>query len=87
MAGTHWTIQQFSEVCGRPWYALQKQDDGGVIQGFTGYRHELTALCELHGIEPEELEPISEAEYLRRALSEYPPDRGDGLHSPGLAFF
>jgi hypothetical protein len=35
---------------------------------FTGYLHELTALCELHGIEPTELKPISGAEYLGRAF-------------------
>lgn len=68
----HWTVQQFATLPGGPWYALHKETDEGVIWGFTGYRHEIDALCQKQGITPEELPPIAEEEYYRRMASDLP---------------
>jgi hypothetical protein len=32
-------------MAGKPWDALQKQNDGGVVWQFTGYRHEVENLA------------------------------------------
>jgi hypothetical protein len=63
---TLWTVQQFATVCGQPWFALQKQNDGGVEWCFTGYRHEVDELARKLGVRPVELGPIAEDEYYRR---------------------
>lgn len=68
----HWTVQQFTTLPGGPWYALHKQTDEGVIWGFTGYRHEIDALCRKLRIDPEELPPIAEEEYHRRMAGDLP---------------
>lgn len=72
--GTHWTVQQFSTVAGRPWFALQKHNDAGVIWQATGYRHEMETLCRNHSITPDELKPINEAEFNRRSQTSGPKD-------------
>jgi hypothetical protein len=41
-----WTLQQFATVDGKPWFALQKHNDGGVILHVTGWRHEIEKLCQ-----------------------------------------
>ena len=63
---TFWTLQQFAIVAGRPWYALQEQNDGGVLAQFTGYRHQMESLAAQLGIVPEELEPTTEEEFYSR---------------------
>ena len=62
----NWTVQQFTFVAGRPWFALQQHSDGGVLWQYTGYRHEMDALAVRLGIEPEELDPIGEEEFFAR---------------------
>jgi hypothetical protein len=62
----HWTLQQFTTVAGKPWYALHEQTDAGVERGFTGYRYEMDELAARLGIVPEELEPTTEEEYFSR---------------------
>ena len=61
--GWHWTLQQFTTVCGKPWYALQVQTDAGVLRQWTGYRHEMDELSKKLGVEPEELPPTTEEEF------------------------
>jgi len=68
-----WTLQQFwTGLTGKPWYALQKQNDEGVIWQFTGYRHEIDAICTKHSITPEELPPTTEQEFLNRSMGRMP---------------
>lgn len=64
--GILWTVQQFAVLPGGPWYALHKQNDEGVQWGMTGYRHEIDAFVQKHGIKAEELPAIAEAEYYGR---------------------
>lgn len=81
--GSVWTIQQFTTICGQPWLALQRQNDEGVQWGFTGYRHEIDALCRKHSIIPRELEPITENEYYRRITGEMPDPPAATIRLPG----
>ena len=74
--GVVWTLQQFATgpTC-EPWYALQRQNDAEVLWQFTGYRHEIDAICKKYGIAPKELPPTAEEEFLKRSrggLSEGP---------------
>lgn len=69
---TFWTVQQFTAICGQPWYALQRQNDEGVQWGITGYRHEIDAFMHKHRIKAEELPPITEAEYFQRCSDAEP---------------
>lgn len=59
-------LQRFATVAGRPWYALQRQHDGGVTRQWTGYRDEMDELALKLGIAPEELLPITEEEFFSR---------------------
>ena len=73
--GAFWTLQQFwTGPTGKPWYALQKQTDEGVLWQFTGYRHEVDELCRKHRITPQELPPTTEEEFLRRSMGEMPEE-------------
>jgi hypothetical protein len=72
--GTFWTLQQFTVICGKPWYALQRQNDEGVLWQYTGYRHEVDAFCRKHGVTPQELPPTTEEEFFRRSMGELPED-------------
>lgn len=67
---SRWTLQQFTTLPGGPWLALQEQDDAGIMRQFTGYRHELEAIARQLRVTPQELEPITEQEFLSRAASE-----------------
>jgi hypothetical protein len=70
-----WTLQEFTTVAGKPWYALQKQNDGGIVWQFTGYLYEVIELAERIGVVPEELAPITEDEFFARlAVSEQAED-------------
>jgi hypothetical protein len=73
--GTIWTLQQFTTVAGKPWYALQQHTDAGVERQYTGYRHEMDALCRELRIVPEALPPTTEEEFLRRWANELPDKR------------
>jgi hypothetical protein len=78
--GIHWTVQQFATVAVKPWFALQKHNDSGVIWQATGYRHEVDELCTKQDITPQELEPIDEEEFYRRFQNDEPED--DPLNFP-----
>lgn len=86
--GSFWTLQQFSTgPTGKPWLALQQQNDAGVQWGTTGYRHEIDALCRKHGILPQELEPITEDEYYRRMAGDMPATPAAVTRTPGRALW
>lgn len=73
--GIFWTLQQFwTGPTGKPWYALQKQNDEGVLWQFTGYRHEVDEICRRFTppIVPEELPPTTEEEFLNRSMGRMP---------------
>jgi hypothetical protein len=71
--GVYWTLRQFwTGPTGQPWYALQQQNDQGVLWLFTGYRHEVDAICQKRGITPEELPPTTEAGFLGPGRGELP---------------
>jgi hypothetical protein len=72
--GTLWTLQKFTTVAGRPWYALQQHSDSGVERQYTGYKHEMDALCRELRITPELLPPTTEEEFLKRAGGDLPED-------------
>ena len=61
-----WTLQEFATVAGQPWYALQKQDDAGILSQWTGYRHEVDVIAARLAITPEELPAVSEDEFFAR---------------------
>lgn len=63
--GVH-VLQRFATVAGKPWYALQRQHDGGVAWQWTGYRSEMEEFVSRLGIVPEEREPVTEEEFLSR---------------------
>jgi hypothetical protein len=67
---TRWTLQQFStNPVGKPWMALRETDEQGeVLRAFTGTREELDQIIAQAHLKPEELAPISEAEYYQQAL-------------------
>jgi hypothetical protein len=69
--GVYWTLQQFwTGPTGQPWCAVQQQNDQGVLQPFTGHRHEVDAICQKRGIAPEELPTTTEEEFLRAGRGE-----------------
>jgi hypothetical protein len=70
--GALWTLQQFTEVAGKPWYALQRHSDAGIEWQYTGYRHEVDTLIRKLRIKPEELPPTTEEEFLSRAAGDLP---------------
>ena len=61
-----WTLQEFTTIAGRPYFALQMENDAGVQKRFTGYRHEMDALAADIGISAEQLDPIGEEEFFAR---------------------
>jgi hypothetical protein len=64
---SRWTFQEFTDIAGRPWFALSEENDAGVVRQFTGYRREMDALAAPLGIVPEELAPIEEGEFFARS--------------------
>lgn len=72
--GTRWTLQEFTSVAGKPWYALQEQSDSGVERQFTGNKQEMDALCRKHRIRPQELPQTTEEEFLNRAQGDMPQE-------------
>lgn len=69
-----WTLQQFTTVAGQPWYALQQHSDGGVERQYTGYEHEMTALCRKLRVTPQVLPPTTEEEFLSRSQGDMPSE-------------
>ena len=67
---TRWTLQEFStNPVGEPWLALRETDEQGqVLRAFTGTREELDQIIAEAQLKPEELAPITEAEYHQQAL-------------------
>lgn len=67
---TRWTLQEFStNPVGEPWLALRETDEQGeVFRAFTGTREELDQIIAETQLKPEELAPITEAEYHQQAL-------------------
>ena len=67
---TRWTLQQFTAIAGRPWYALQGRSGAGVERQYTGYAEELAELARHLGITPEVLPATTEADFFRRCAEE-----------------
>jgi len=65
-AGEHWTLQQFTEVAGEPWYVLQEYSTGFVERQWTGGLREIDALVHKMGIAPEKLPPTTGKQFYRR---------------------
>jgi hypothetical protein len=61
-----WTLQQYDELSGKPWYALLEQDAEGIRRGWTGYRPELENLARILNVSPEELPPTTAQEFFER---------------------
>ena len=74
-----WTLQEFTQVAGKPWFALQEHTDAGVQRQFSGYKHELAALCRKLRISPERLAPTTEEEFIKRQVEE----QGEGPRAEG----
>ncbi len=56
----HWTVQQFAEVAGQPWYALQEHGPDGIERQYTGYAHEVAELAATLKVSPRQLPPTTE---------------------------
>ncbi len=72
--GKHWTLQQFTEINNKPYYALQRHSDAGVMWQCTGYRYEINAVMAAHRITPELLDPIAEDDFFARFETPQEPD-------------
>lgn len=68
--GTLWTLQQFTTLAGRPWYALQQHSDAGIRHQLTGYRHEMEARARELRITPQELPPTTEEAFFHRGMAD-----------------
>ncbi len=69
-----WTLQQFSEVAGKPWYALAERDEtGNVVRQFTGYRGEMDEFARQYGLKPRELPAIAESQFLSEQMKSVKP--------------
>lgn len=61
-----WTLQQYDELSGKPWYALLEQDAGGIRRGWAGCRPELENLAKFLNVIPEELPTTTPQEFFER---------------------
>ncbi len=61
--GAFWTLQQYDEIGGQPWYALLEQNADGVLRGWTGHRRELESLAKILNVAPQELPPTTSEEF------------------------
>ena len=68
--GGFFAVQQFTTINRKPWFALQRRSGAGVVQQWTGYRHEMEELIRRLGVTPEELAPTTEDELFTR-LTQY----------------
>lgn len=57
---SNWTIQQFAEVAGQPWYVLQEHGPDGVQRQYTGYAHEVAELAATIHVSPRQLPATTE---------------------------
>jgi hypothetical protein len=64
-----WTIQQFSELNGKPWLALREHNPDGTIQRqYTGTTEEIAALTAANNISPRQLPAVSEEHFYSQLL-------------------
>ena len=69
-----WTLQQFCEVGGKPWYAMAERDEkGNVVRQFTGNRGEMDEFARQHGLKPRELPAIAESQFLSEQMKSAEP--------------
>jgi hypothetical protein len=71
-------LQKFTEVAGKPWYALQKHSAGRVERQWTGFYGPMMALARDYKAEPRALPPVAEEEFLAR----FRESAGVGLKKP-----
>jgi hypothetical protein len=65
-----WTLQQFSEVNGKPWLALREHNlDGTIQRQYTGTTEEIAALTAANNISARALPAISEERFYSQLLS------------------
>jgi hypothetical protein len=65
-----WTLQQFSEVNGKPWLALREHNlDGTIQRQYTGTTEEIAALTAANNISARPLPAISEERFYSQLLS------------------
>ena len=65
-----WTVQQFSEVNGKPWLALREHNlDGSIQRQFTGTSEEIAALTAANNISARPLPAVSEEHFYSHLLS------------------
>jgi len=78
-----WTLQQFTEVAGKPWYALAERDEkGNVVRQFTGNRGEMDEFAQQHGLKPRELPAIAESRFLAEQMKSAEPGAAEQQVSP-----
>jgi hypothetical protein len=78
-----WTLQQFSEVAGKPWYALAERDEtGNVVRQFTGYRGEMDEFARQYGLKPRELPAIAESQFLAEQMKSGEPGATERVTGP-----
>jgi hypothetical protein len=65
-----WTLQQFSEVNGKPWLALREHNlDGTIQRQYTGTEEEIAALTTANNISARRLPAVSEEHFYAQLLS------------------
>jgi hypothetical protein len=65
-----WTLQQFSEVNGKPWLALREYNlDGSIQHQYTGTAEEIAALTAANNISPRPLPAVTEEHFYSQLLS------------------
>ncbi len=69
-AESFWTVQQFSEINGKPWLALREHNlDGTIQRQYTGTTEEIAALTAANNISARPLAAISEERFYSQLLS------------------
>ena len=64
-----WTLQQFSEINGKPWLALREHNlDGTIQRQYTGTTEEIAALTAANNISPRQLPAVSEEHFYSQLL-------------------
>jgi hypothetical protein len=64
-----WTLQQFSEINGKPWLALREHNlDGTIQRQYTGTNEEIAALTAANNISPRQLPAVSEEHFYSQLL-------------------
>jgi hypothetical protein len=86
-AAAVWTLQQFTTLAGKAWFALQRHNDSSVVQQITGYSHEIEQHLEQMGITPEVLPSTTEEEFLKRGMVDRELDAADNTDDSPEAVF